>query len=153
MLRPILAVALLLAAPLSAQSQMRLPAWMAGTWSMQDGAEWHDEIWTDPRGGLMLGLERSGFGLELTHWELMQIRQGADGRIAFVAQPPGGPRVEFPMVLASEEAVEFANPSNSYPQRIRYWRQGKLLMIEISRIDGSDARRWNCRPVIPPQDD
>lgn len=36
--------------------------------------------------------------------------------------------------------------------RIRYWRQGKLLMAEASRIDGSDVTRWNYRPVVPPRD-
>ena len=50
------------------------------------------------------------------------------------------------------EAVEFANPAHDYPQRIRYWRQGKLLMAEVSKMDGSKALRWNYRPVVPPRD-
>ncbi len=155
-MKPILAAVLLLfAAPLGGQTlaQPRLPEWMAGTWAMEDGATWADELWTDPRGGLMLGLARMGFGPQLRSWEVTQIRQKADGSISFIAQPNGRPPTEFPLVLISAEAIEFANPAHDYPQRIRYWRQGKLLMAEISKIDGSEAMRWNYRPVVPPRDE
>jgi hypothetical protein len=149
----LLTVLLTFSAPLSAQSAARsLPEWMAGTWMTEDGATWSDEVWTDARGGLMLGIARTGFGPRLDSWELAQIRQRPDGTIAFVAQPRGKDASEFSMVLVSEEAIEFANPAHDYPQRIRYWRQGKLLMAEISKIDGSQAMRWNYRPVVPPQD-
>ncbi|GAA4770486.1 DUF6265 family protein [Novosphingobium ginsenosidimutans] len=149
----VLAALLTLSAPLGAQSAARsLPEWMAGTWVHEDGASWSDEIWTDARGGLMLGLARTGFGPRLDNWEIAQIRRKPDGTISFLAQPQGKPASEFPMVLVSEEAIEFANPAHDYPQRIRYWRQGKLLMAEISKMDGSQVMRWNYRPVVPPQD-
>lgn len=145
---------LLIAAPLLAQSPRDavLPGWMAGTWMMEDGANWADELWTDPKGGIMLGVSRSGFGGEVQSWELAQIRARPDGSMVYVVQPQGKAAVEFPMVLVSEEAIEFANPAHDYPQRIRYWRQGKLLMAEISLLDGSKAMRWNYRPVVPPRD-
>lgn len=153
MKRIVVPLLLLLSAPLAAQSAARtLPDWLAGTWMTEDGASWSDEVWTDARGGLMLGIARTGFGPRLESWELAQIRQKPDGTITFMAQPQGKPAREFPMVLVSEEAIEFANPAHDYPQRIRYWRQGKLLMVEISKIDGSQAMRWNYRPVVPPQD-
>lgn len=143
-----------IAAPLSAADprDAALPGWLAGTWMMEDGAEWSDELWTDARGGIMLGVARTGFGSQLQSWETTQIKVKPDGSISFIAQPSGKPPSEFPMVLRSEAAIEFANPAHDYPQRIRYWRQGQLLMAEISRIDGSDAVRWNYRPVIPPRD-
>jgi hypothetical protein len=119
---------------------------------MQDGANWSDEVWMDPRGGIMLGVARSGFGPDLQSWEVSQIKLKPDGTISFFAQPHGKDPTEFPLVLISEQSIEFANPAHDYPQRIRYWRQGKLLMAEISRMDGSDAVRWNYRPVVPPKD-
>ena len=154
MIKFLAAAALLLAAPLAAQTVARpsLPDWMAGTWMMEDGANWSDEVWTDPRGGIMLGVARSGFGPELQSWEMAQIRVKADGRISLFAQPQGKAPSEFPMVLISAESIEFANPAHDYPQRIRYWRQGRLLMAEISLMDGSRAVRWNFRPVVPPSD-
>ena len=146
--------ALLLAAPLSAQTVAKpvLPAWLAGTWAMQDGASWADELWTDPRGGVMVGIGRSGFGSDLKSWEVTRIVTRKDGSLAYVAQVDGQPAIEFPLVLISAEAIEFANPAHDYPQRIRYWRQGKLLMAEISKLDGSQTMRWNYRPVVPPRD-
>lgn len=143
----------LLAAPLLAQSPVQaLPGWMAGTWMAEDGQDWADEIWTDPRGGVMVGIGRAGTGSQLGNVEVMRIETGLDGRPVFVAQPKGAPETRFPMVLVSEAAIEFANPAHDYPQRIRYARQGKLLIAEISMLDGSDAMRWQYRPVIPPQD-
>ena len=146
--------ALMIAAPLAAQlpTNGSLPAWLAGSWTMEDGANWADEVWMNPRGGIMLGVSRGGFGPDLEHWESAQIRVNKDGTISYVAQPQGKAPVEFPMVLFSEEAIEFANPAHDYPQRIRYWRQGKLLMAEISLLDGSRVMRWNYRPVVPPRD-
>lgn len=147
-------LALLMAAPLAAQTLAKpaLPEWMAGTWMMEDGADWSDQIWTDPRGGIMFGIARAGFSQQLQSWQAAQIRFKQGGQVSLFLQAQGGSPVEFPLVLISEEAIEFANPSNGYPQRIRYWRQGKLLMAEASRLDGSDVTRWNFRPVVPPRD-
>ncbi len=154
-MKKLLLAALLMAAPLAAEAPKGapLPAWMAGTWMTEDGTDWADEVWTDARGGLMLGLSRTGFGPQLQNWEAMQIQQRRDGTMVFVVQLQGRTPVEFPMVLVSEQAVEFANPANDYPQRIRYARQGKLLVAEISLLDGSKPMRWNYRQVIPPQDE
>jgi len=150
----LLAAALLAPPPLSAEAPRHaaLPAWLAGTWMMEEGASWADELWTDPRGGVMLGLSRSGFGPQLQDWELTRIQSKPDGSMAFIVQRQGREAIEFPMVLVSDAAIEFANPARDYPQRIRYWRQGKLLMAEMSRLDGSEVMRWNYRPVVAPRD-
>lgn len=154
MKRFLLTLALVAATPLAAQTTSEhLPEWMAGTWAMENGAEWADEIWSDPRGGIMLGMGREGFGTELRSWETTQIRRNSDGTVSYIAQPNGQLPVEFKMVLVSETAIEFANPAHDYPQRIRYWRQGKLLLAEISMLDGSDAVQFSYRPVVPPRDE
>src|SRR3569832_1830372 len=88
----LLAALLMLSAPLGAQSAARsLPDWMAGTWVHEDGANWSDEIWTDARGGLMLGIARTGFGPKLNTWEIAQIRRGPGGAGGGRARPRGGP--------------------------------------------------------------
>jgi hypothetical protein len=154
-MKKLILAALLLAAPLTAEAPKgaALPGWMAGTWMTEEGANWTDEVWTDPRGDMMLGISRTGFGPELGNWEIIRIERRRDGTMAYIAQPKGKAAVTFPMVLISDAAVEFANPSHDYPQRIRYARQGKLLVAEISLLDGSKAMRWNYRQVIPPKDD
>ena len=132
--------------PLSAAGPA-LPDWLSGSWAMEDGASWAEEYWTSPRGGIMLGTGREGFGSEIKFWESMRITLNRDGKLVLYAQPKGAPPTEFPMATMSDDAVEFTNPAHDYPQRIRYWRQGQLLMAESSKLDGSDAQRWNYRPV------
>ncbi len=141
-------VALALSAPLHA-AQSALPEWLAGTWAMQDGSAWAEELWTSPQDGMMLGLGREGFGPKVESWKVIRIQVKPNGIVAYIAQVRGGAPVEFPLAMMSDSAIEFANPSHNYPQRIRYWREGQLLMAEISRIDGSDVQRWNYRPIAP----
>jgi hypothetical protein len=138
----------LLATPLAAQpAGQALPEWLAGAWHSQEGANWADEVWVAPRGGMMQGIGRAGMGAQLQTWEFMRIARRADGTLVYLAQPRGVPPAEFPAVSIGEDAIEFANPAHDYPQRIRYWRQGQLLMAEIAKLDGSQAMRWNFRPV------
>ncbi|MBC2664991.1 hypothetical protein H7F51_05645 [Novosphingobium flavum] len=154
----ILTTALLCAvpAPLAAQSAPKpprpatgpaLPEWLAGNWSMEDGALWAEEIWTSARGGIMLGIARQGFGANLESWEMLRIAVKG-GALVLTLQPSGGgTAIDYPAVLTSAESIEFANPSAREHQRIRLWRAGQLLMSETSRIDGSDPARLNFRPV------
>ena len=132
---------LFLTPPLSAEVAAPLPAWLAGTWAM-----WADEVWMSPRGGMMLGLGRTGFGPDVETWETSRIVRRDDGTVSLVAQRKGGATLDYPLVVAGAESLEFANAAHE-PQRIRFARQGQLLMIETSKIDGSEASRMNYRPV------
>lgn len=147
-LRCLFPLLLALAVPAGAQdSGSPLPGWLAGAWVMESGAAWADENWSAPRGGMMMGTARIGFGPDLQQWEYARIVRKTDGRLVFIAQPAGGKAGEFPVVAMSEFAIEFANPAHDYPQRIRYERVGQLLIGEISRLDGSDRTRWQYRLV------
>jgi hypothetical protein len=130
-----------------------MPEWLHGTWAMEHGSAWAEEVWTAPRGGMMLGIGREGFGPDVKSWESTRIQRKPDGTLSYFAQPKGGVAVEFPMAVSSDAAIEFANAAHDFPQRIRYWREGQLLMAEISRMDGSDAVRFNYRPVATGSED
>jgi len=123
-----------------------LPAWLAGTWVMQAGARWADAVWTSPRGGMMLGLGRSGFGAEQESWETLRIVRTTAGAISLVVQRQGGTALDYPLAVSGAESIEFASAAHR-PQRIRLWRAGQLLMTETSALDGSEAERMNYRPV------
>ena len=84
-------------------------------------------------------------------WETLRIALKPDGKVSLFAQPKGAPPTEFTLSAASDDAIEFTNAANDYPQRIRYWRQGQLLMAEISKLDGSNAMQWRYRPVAVQQ--
>lgn len=138
--------------PDAARANAGLPAWLAGTWMMQAGARWADMVWTSPRGGMILGVGRSGFGPEQESWEMLRIVRSKDGAITLLAQRKGGAALEYPLAVAGADSIEFANAAHT-PQRVRLWRAGQLLMTETSRLDGSEAERVNYRPVeLPPAD-
>lgn len=133
--------------PLAADVGPPMPGWMAGAWGEAKGDKWTEEYWTPPRAGLMMGAGRNGTGGTLRGWEVMRIEKDAQGRISFLGSPEGAPPVRFPLLRSSAEEIVFANPGHDYPQRIRYWREGKRLHAEVSLADGSKAIRWNYSPA------
>lgn len=141
--------ALWAAAPLAAgEAPNAMPGWMAGAWE-QAGADgrWADEYWTPPRAGIMIGAARIGRGDTLGIFEHTRIIRRDDGTLVFIAQPRGGPPAEFPMLAADAAMIEFANAAHDYPQRIRYWRDGKRLKARISLMDGSKPHEWDYAPM------
>ncbi|MBO9715217.1 DUF6265 family protein [Sphingomonas sp.] len=132
---------LLAAAPAPAPA---LPDWMAGCWEQRDGERWTEECWMPPRGGVMLGAGRSGRGETVREWEATQIVAEGEG-MAYFASPGGSGRTRFAWVPSAEPGVAFVNREHDYPQRIRYWREGKELLAEISLADGTRPMRWRYR--------
>lgn len=129
-----------------------LPAWMAGCWEARSGDTWTEECWTAPRAGIMLGSGRSGRGDKLQSWEVMQIvrMDSADRavpKMTFYGAPGAQNRTPFQWVPAKGEIVTFVNEGHDYPQRIRYWREGKELVAETSLKDGSKAQTWRYTPT------
>lgn len=143
LLAPILALTLIAAGPAPAA-----PDWMAGSWIQTEGARWADEYWTLMRGGVMIGASRSGKGDVLSSWEHTRIERSSDGGLVYLASPHGRPAIAFKMVKSDAASIEFANPAHDYPQRIRYWRDGKQLNAEISLADGSKPMRWAYRLMV-----
>lgn len=124
-----------------------LPGWLAGAWEQRTGEAWADEFWTPPRAGLMIGAGRTGRGAALKDFEHTRILRKPDGSLSFFGQPRGVPPTEFAMVASGPAMIEFANAAHDYPQRIRYWREGRMLKARISKIDGSDAAEWTYAPM------
>jgi hypothetical protein len=67
----------------------------------------------------------------------MRIVREADSTLAFWAISADQNPVRFVATKKSPEEIIFENAEHDYPQRIRYWREGKLLKARISLLDGS----------------
>jgi hypothetical protein len=144
----VIAAAVLLSLSLSVKAHAGdLPDWLTGEWRQDRGDRWDEEVWTLPRGGMMIGVGRAGRGDSLRSWEVMRIVRAADGTLTFHGAPEGGPATVFPLVGQGVREISFANPDHDYPQRIRYWREGRLLMAETSKMDGSGAQSWTYSPA------
>jgi len=123
-----------------------LPEWMAGCWEQVTAEEWTEECWTKARGRMMLGSSRTGAGQNLKTFEYMRITSEPGG-VTFCALPQGQSGDCFDKTSESKATITFENAGHDYPQRIRYWREGKDLIAEIALKDGSKAMTWRYKPA------
>ena len=136
---------------LAAMLAVQMPAavsdlgWMAGHWASEADGRWTEESWTAPRGGLMLGVNRSGRGEAARAFEFIRLQAGEDGVPVYWASPGGRPPVAFRLVSHGPGEAVFENPAHDFPQRIRYVVDGDELTATISAIDGSNEMRWRFR--------
>ena len=119
--------------------------WMSGRWETAVGGRWTEEVWSAPRGGVMLGYSRTGTGEAMREFEFLRLAAGADGVPAYLAQPGGGPAVAFRLTAHSRTSVTFDNPGHDFPQPISYVRTGNRMVATISALDGSNAMSWTYR--------
>ena len=148
------AVAMLLGAPALAGAQgagdaLGRLAWLSGGWVSEADGRWTEEQWSEPRGGLMLGLGRSGKGDRATGFEFMRIAIDADGKIVFWGSPGGRSAVPFRLVEEVVGGATFANPSHDFPKRISYRRDGDRLIATVSGDEPSTSQRWIYRRREP----
>lgn len=100
--------------------------WLGGHWAVDAQTGYAEELWMPPRGGLMLGLNRTVKEGRGANFETMRIESRKDG-IYYVASPSGGPSTDFKLVESAEHRAVFANPEHDFPKRIVYERDGAEL--------------------------
>jgi hypothetical protein len=80
----------------------------------------------------MLGHGRRITGTTTDFFEFLRIEARPAG-LVYIAQPGGGPPVEFPQSRCAPAELEFTNRAHDYPQQLRLpHRDGDTLHIEIS---------------------
>lgn len=108
--------------------------WLQGCWKADGAESGSGEHWMAPAGGSMLGMSRTVRKGRTAEFEFMRIAPGADGRLAFIAQPSGQAPASFPLVQADSDSFVFDNPAHDFPQRIIYRRVGATRLQ--ARIEG-----------------
>ena len=120
-------------------------AWLAGTWTSEHRGVVMEEHWTEPRGGIMLGLHRDLPPGKKAFFEFLRIEEAAGG-LVYHASPRGAPPTPFRMTSLEERKVVFENPDHDYPKRILYWLDDEDVLH--ARIEGSSpeqASEWRWR--------
>lgn len=117
-------------------------AWMSGTWGADKDGRWTEEHWTAPRGGLMLGVNRTGAGDAARGFEFLRIQAGSDGVLSYWAAPAGQAPVPFRLTASTADSVTFENPQHDFPTVITYRREGDRLQATISGPGGAKAMSW-----------
>jgi Domain of unknown function (DUF6265) len=120
------------------QASLKDLSWMVGSWIERKQGVETEENWTDARGGLMLGVNRTVRDSGKNSFEFLRIAETSSGIIYF-ASPGGRPAVEFPLVERADKKVVFENPKHAFPQRIIYWldADGSLR----ARIEGKQGEK------------
>lgn len=120
-------------------------AWMSGAWISETDEGWVEELWTEPRGGMILGTNRSGEGATATGFEFLRIETDADGTISYKASPGGQAPIAFRLVSSGPNEAVFENPAHDYPTRIVYRRDGDSLVATVSGPQDSNKLSWTFR--------
>lgn len=117
---PLTAAAVLVAALSGAQPASLDPvAFLAGTWTGEEGGVAMEEHWTAPAGGLMLGLHRDVAKGKAAFFEFLRIEATPKG-IVYLASPKGAPATPFPLVESGGNRAVFENREHDFPTRIIY---------------------------------
>jgi hypothetical protein len=116
--------------------------WMAGHWVAEAGDQWTEEHWLPSRGGVMLGINRSGRGDRMGGFEFMRIAPDGGGHLVFHASPGGAAPMIFTLTAATPTSAVFENLKHDFPTVIRYRRDGDRLQAEIAGPGGAGLKRW-----------
>ena len=78
----------------------------------------------------------------------MRIARNENGDLMFYGSPFGNPAAAFRAVKAGPTEVVFVNPNHEYPQRIRYWMEGDMLLAEGLERAGRELTRGKLRSAL-----
>lgn len=139
-------------------------AWLAGSWQGRAGEIEQEEVWTAPKGGMMLGLHRDVRPGGRAFFEFLRIEEqggdGGDGGIVYLASPSGrSPATPFRLVRLDDHEVTFENPEHDFPQRVIYRLEraadgGETLVARVEgTVDGEERHQeWRWRRAAPAGD-
>lgn len=131
---------LLLTTPLfAADPKVDDLAWISGHWTATVNGDQVEEFWLAPKGGLMLGMNRTIKPNGKATFEFLRIAR-TDAGIAYLAQPGGSQATAFKLVESKPGRAVFANPKHDFPKRIIYELRGARLCARVD--DGKDGEEW-----------
>ena len=126
--------------PSTLQGPLASLHWLEGAWTdPSGGSRTAEEHWIVPRGGLMLGVNRSMRDGRAVAFEFLRIEARDDGSVVYVAQPNGrSPGTDFPLAEESEGRAVFRNPDHDFPDTLIYELRGDDLEIRVEGKSGAE---------------
>ena len=120
--------------------------WLAGHWTGTDGGVEMEELWTVPKGGMMLGIHRDVASSRPAFFEYLRIEE-REHAVVYIASPRGQGATEFVLTLINEQTAVFENPDHDFPRKITYRRMGIRLLVRVEgEIDGApQSQAWEWR--------
>ena len=114
-------------------------AMLEGQWREVNGTAVVDEVWTNNKGNVVVGVSRTVNGLS-NAFEFMRIENRKEG-VLFLAQPGGEKATPFLLISHDAKTLVFSNPAHDWPQRIEYRRTGAdMLEATVGSFDGKGKK-------------
>jgi hypothetical protein len=122
--------------------------WMSGDWQSPPGGRAQiEEHWTQPAGGMMLGLSRTVIGIRTLEFEYLRLEQRSEG-IFYVAHPKARcPGTDFKLTSVTTSEAVFENPAHDFPKRIIYRKTAVGGLVAI--IDGGEGTKSQSFTYVP----
>lgn len=123
-------------------------AFMAGSWAADRNGVLMEEHWTQPAGGMMLGMHRDVKPDGSAFFEVLRI-EVRNEELVYLASPRGKPAVAFVYTGGNEKKATFENLQHDYPKRIHYELndQGMLIASIDGGPDDKKPRQWRYQPA------
>lgn len=137
----LIAAAILSATPAEATAQANgvdSAGWLAGCWTANSGSRSTEEVWTEPKGGLMMGLSRVVRDGVATGYEFLLLRS-VEGRLTLTAHPSSQTPTDFAAVQVATGLVHFENRAHDFPQKIEYHRVRQDSLVAKVYSDADDS--------------
>jgi hypothetical protein len=123
-------------------------SWMSGDWQTPPGGRAQiEEHWTQPAGGMMLGVSRTVIGIRTLEFEYLRLEQRPDG-LFYVAHPKARcPGTDFKLTSVTTSEAVFENPLHDFPKRIIYRKTAVGGLVAI--IDGGEGTKSQSFNYVP----
>jgi Domain of unknown function (DUF6265) len=109
--------------------------WLSGCWQVDQPGRDVIEQWTQPGGGMMLGVSRTVKDGKTTEYEFIKIAD-ENGILVYTAKPSSQAEASFKLTAnSSGEDYVFENLAHDFPQRIIYSRKSNNALV--ARIEGT----------------
>ena len=141
-MRPIMVIALCLAAAGATAAELSDIRWLLGDWQTEpiaDGTRYAIESWQEVSPLTFEGCSETRCALTDTLIELETARiVEMSGEAFYIAKLPEDPRpVSYTLSGFLDDRIEFSNPKYDFPQRILYRTVGKdSLRIDVLTMEG-----------------
>ena len=124
--------------------------WLTGHWGSEQNGRVTEEIWMAPKGGMMLGINRSVKQRGKASFEFLRL-QVVNDEIIYFASPGGTKPTPFSLKSSGENRAVFENEKNEFPQRIVYRLENDQLIARIEgTIDGNNrSMEWKWSKQKP----
>jgi hypothetical protein len=133
-------------------ADLSVVAFLSGVWQHEQDGAFVEEVWTAPRGDLMLGTNRTIRPGKATQWEHLRL-VAENGEVVYWASPGGAAPTPFRLVESGAGRAVFTNPDHDFPQRLTYERHGDQLVARVeAQRDGQWSGfdlRWTLAAEVP----